>query len=311
MKKITINGFGRIGRNFLRTVLLDKKASESLEICAINIGPADTKWVAHSFKYDTIMGTYPGNVSMNGANLLIDGTEIQIFSETNPDKLPWQQLGIDWVVDVSGKFTDKKSAQKHCDAGAGAVLISAPSPDADATIILGVNQSSYKKGTDTIISLGSCTTNALAPLLDVMHKNFTINSAYMSTIHSYTNNQVLLDGSSSDPRRARAAALNLIPTTTGATKVIGKVIPELAGKVEGCSLRVPLAAVSLVDISFIAEKNLTREAMHDALESAQKDGLAGILELAHEPLVSSDFVGNAHSVIVDGLLTGFSPHPRL
>jgi glyceraldehyde 3-phosphate dehydrogenase len=297
--KIALNGFGRIGRNFLRSLFQDKNARKKLDIVAINIGPASPHFVAHSFKYDTLMGAYQGEVFMSGNTLTIDGTEITILTETDPDKLPWKALSIDWVVEASGKFTKKEDAQKHSTAGAKGVLISAPSQDADATIIMGFNQDQFNKETDKIVSLGSCTTNALVPVLDVLQKTFGIESAYMTTIHSYTNNQALLDVERSDVRRGRAAALNIIPTTTGAMKVVDHVMPELAGKIKGCSLRVPVAKVSLIDLAFVAQKQMTPETIHTALINSKNP----FLKVTDKPLVSTDYSENDASVVVDGLLT--------
>jgi glyceraldehyde 3-phosphate dehydrogenase len=300
---IAISGFGRIGRNFLRVLLQDKQALEKLKVVAINIGPANPHFIAHSFKYDTLLGIYPGFVDMEGDTLIIDDKRIKILTETDPEKLSWADLGIDWVVESSGFFTDKVGAQRHCKAGAKGVLISAPSKDPDAMVIMGVNEDTFDKSKDTIVSAGSCTTNALVPVLKVLDDTFGIESAYMTTVHSYTNNQVLLDVERSDVRRARAAALNIIPTTTGAIEVVGKVLPKLNGKIEGCSLRVPVAKVSLIDLAFVAEKPMTTESIHKAFQKAQDGTMAGVLALTDQPLVSVDFSQNDNSVIVDGLLT--------
>lgn len=301
--KIAINGFGRIGRNFLRVLLQDTEAKKKIKVVAINIGPSNPHFVAHGFQYDTLMGTYPGSVQMNGDLLNIDGIDIAIIAEKDPEQLPWKSLGVEWVVDASGKFTQKEQAEQHCKSGAKGVLVSAPVSDADATVIMGVNQAIFKKGKDTIVSAGSCTTNALVPMLKVLQDTFGIESAYMTTVHSYTNNQTLLDVERSDMRRARAAALNIIPTTTGAMKVVGKVMPELNGRIQGCSLRVPVAKVSLVDLAFVAQKEISNEAINEAFKKSQDDSMKGILSVTDEPLVSIDFYENNHSVIIDGLLT--------
>ena len=300
---VAISGFGRIGRNFLRVLLQDQEALKKLNIVGINIGPGNPHFVAHSFKYDTLLGMYPGNVKMEGDTLVIDDMRIKILTETDPEKLPWKELNVNWVVESSGKFTQKNLAEKHCNAGAQRVLISAPSKDADATVIMGVNQNSFDDSKDKIVSIGSCTTNALAPLLKVINDKFGIESAYMTTIHSYTNDQVLLDVEHSDIRRGRAAALNIIPTTTGAMKVVEKILPELKGKVAGSALRVPVAKVSLIDLSFVAQKAITKQALNDALTAAQNGPMQGVLAVTDEPLVSVDFSQNDNSVIVDGLLT--------
>jgi glyceraldehyde 3-phosphate dehydrogenase len=301
MITIAINGFGRIGRNFLRSIFNDPQALEKIKVGALNIGPANPHFVAHSFKYDTIMGTFAGPVFMEGNILNINNHKITVYAETDPAKLDWKKDGIEWVVDASGKFTKKADAQKHIKAGAQHVLISAPSPDADVTVILGVNDSAYTD--QQIVSLGSCTTNAVAPVLKVLNSTFGIESAYMTTVHSYTNNQTLLDVDRSDVRRGRAAALNIIPTTTGATKVVGQVLPELLGKIEGCSLRVPVAKVSLIDLSFVAQKPITVQTINDACSQAAGGAMKNILSITDLELVSSDFGQNNHSVIVDGLLT--------
>lgn len=299
MVTIALNGFGRIGRNFLRSLLNDPKALEKIKIVALNIGPANPEFVAHSFKYDTIMGTFPGSVTAQGNVLTINNHKITVYAETDPAKLSWK--GVDWVVDCSGKFTKKSDAQKHINAGAQRVLISAPSTDADVTVILGVNSDAYTD--QKIVSLGSCTTNAVAPVLKILNSTFGIESAYMTTVHAYTNNQTLLDVDRSDVRRARAAALNIIPTTTGAMKVVGKVLPELSGKIEGCSLRVPVAMVSLIDLSFVAQKSISIQAINDVCMQASQGAMKGIVSITDQELVSSDFGQNNHSVIVDGLLT--------
>jgi glyceraldehyde 3-phosphate dehydrogenase len=299
--KIAINGFGRIGRNFLRTLFTDVNALQRLEVVALNIGPANPEFVAHSFMYDTIMGTFNGDVSYSNNVLSINGHTITIYAETDPSKLNWKKDSVDWVVDCSGRFTKKVDAQKHIAAGAEHVLISAPSPDTDVTVILGVNTHAYTG--QKIVSLGSCTTNAVAPILNILNKEFGIVSAYMTTVHAYTNNQTLLDVDRSDIRRARAAALNIIPTTTGAMKVVSKVLPELAGKIEGCSLRVPVATVSLVDLAFVAEKQITSESINSAFLQASQSALQAIMQVTDQELVSSDFSQNSHSVIIDQKLT--------
>jgi glyceraldehyde 3-phosphate dehydrogenase len=300
--KIAINGFGRIGKNFLRTLLQDKAALKKIEIVAINVGPSGIDHIAHAFKYDTLLGVYSGTVSQDNKYLTIDGITIALFGESDPEKLPWKALSIDWVVECSGKFTSKALAQKHQRAGAQKVLVSAPVNDADSTIIMGINEADYKKE-HTIVSLGSCTTNAVVPLLKVVYDTFGIESAYMTTVHAYTNDQVLLDFDKSDLRRSRAGALNIIPTTTGASKTVSTVIPALQGKLEGCSLRVPVAKVSLVDLAIIAQKPVTIHALHQALQKAQSGSLQHILDLTDQPLVSTDFSNNSHSVVVDTLLT--------
>ena len=299
--KVAINGFGRIGRSFLRAVLQD--ASSKIEVVAINIGPQGTDGIAHLFKYDTTMGTYQGSVSFSGDILTVDNHAIKILTEADPEKLPWKDLGVEWVVESSGRFTKKEEAQKHITAGAHKVLISAPALDADKTIIMGLNQSDYNKDTDTIISLGSCTTNALVPLLDVLQDTCGIESAYMTTVHAYTNNQTLLDLEGKDLRRARAAAENIIPTTTGAMKVVDHVMPSLAGKISGCSLRVPVSNVSLVDLAVVTRDQCNIDAVNAAFENASQTEWRSLLKVSDEPCVSSDYKGDSASVIVDSLMT--------
>lgn len=303
MLRIAINGFGRIGRNFLRTILDDKKAASQLTVVAINVGPASIDAVAHMFKYDSLMGTYEGTVTLENGYLVIDTLRIQILAEADATKLPWNKLAIDWVVDCSGKFTHRQDAQKHIDAGAGAVLISAPAHDEDVTIIPGVNDHLFNKSKHKIVSLGSCTTNALLPMLKVINDDFIIEHAVMTTVHAYTNSQALLDIEGKDLRRSRAAAINIIPTTTGAMKVAGKVIPELRGKLEGMALRVPVPKVSIVDLVFKTKKPISVEAINNAFLKAAQGSMKNIMKFTTEPLVSCDFNNDSHSVIIDSLLT--------
>jgi len=302
-KRIALNGFGRIGKSFLRAVFSDKIANDALDIVAINTGPSHGVPLDYLFAYDTTMGTYTGDISLKDDYLCVDGRRIKIFSENDPQNLPWADLKVEWVVDASGKFTQKKDAKKHLEAGAKGVLITAPSQDSDATIVLGVNDETFKKGRDVIVSLASCTTNALVPVLDVLHRTFILSSAAFTTIHSYTNNQVLLDSDGKDPRRARAAGLNIIPTTTGATDLVDMILPALRGKIKGCSVRVPTSNVSLIDVAFMAEKNISRETINKAFQSISNGSLQGVLSCTNKPLVSSDFKHNFHSVVIDTLLT--------
>ncbi len=301
--RVAINGFGRIGRNFLRAILQDAHACKKLQVVAINIGPGKLKFVKHMFKYDTLMGTYPGSVTLIGDELVIDDTRIKIVTELDPQLINWKQLGIDWVVECTGKFTNREGAEKHLIAGAQYVLISAPAKGEDIAIIPGVNEADFNKNNDHIISLGSCTTNAFMTMLKVLHDRFAIERGFMTTIHAYTNAQVLLDVNDTDLRRARAAALNTIPTSTGAAAMLGKIIPDLEGRMSAMAIRVPLGKVSLIDLTFIARKPLSVEEIHDAFVQATKSSMHGIVDLTMEPLVSSDFNGNNHSVTIDGLLT--------
>ena len=301
--KIAINGFGRIGRNFFRCVLQDAHVKKQLNVVAINIGPANPAFTAHMFKYDTLMGTYPGEVRMEGNELIIDEHRIQIVAHKDPATLDWKAYSIDWVVEASGHFTHRDDAIKHIKAGANYVLITAPAHDEDVVIIPGVNQQLFDARKHHIVSLGSCTTNAFIPMLRVMHDAFTIVQGYMTTVHAYTNTQVLLDVETDDLRRSRAAALNIIPTSTGATSMLNKLLPELAGKIPATSIRVPVAKVSLIDLTLCTQRELTVDAMHAAFKNAIKGSMAGIIGLTMQPLVSSDFSGTPYSVVIDGLLT--------
>jgi glyceraldehyde 3-phosphate dehydrogenase len=303
MIKIAINGFGRIGKTFLRTILLDKNALNKIDVCAINIGPNDLKMCAHLFKYDSIMGTFPHDVSFDDSSLTINGKKISIIAECDPSNINWKKYGIDWVVESSGCFTHKEEASKHCTSGAKKVLITAPTHDEDITIIPGINDKEYDASKHTIISLGSCTTNCFAPMVKVILDNFTFKSGLMTTIHSYTNTQTLLDFGCSDERRSRAAATNIIPTNTGADKVIIKLFPELEGKINAIAVRVPIPVVSLVDFSFQTEEDLTTDMINDVFEKASNTSLKNILDYTSLPLVSSDFIGNPFSCIIDSLLT--------
>ena len=303
MIRVAINGFGRIGRTFLRCLLADAQALKKVNVVAINIGPAKPDFVAHMFKYDSVMGTYPGSVSMEQDELVVDGHRFKIFAQADPAQLPWKALEVDWVVECTGKFTKRDGAAKHIAAGARKVLISAPAKDEDITIIPGVNESAYDAKNHAIVSLGSCTTNAFVTMLKVMHETFVVEHCTMTTIHAYTNSQVLLDVEDKDLRRSRAAALNIIPTTTGAMKMVAKVIPELAGKVEALSIRVPVAKVSLIDMTFTTQKPVTAQAINDAFMMSANGSLKNILDITMLPLVSCDYSGNSYSTTVDGLLT--------
>lgn len=247
--RIGVNGFGRIGKNFVRTLLADSKAG--IELVAINVGKADKELTALALQYDSLLGRYPGTVEYKDGMLIVDGTRrIALINELDPEKLPWKSLDVDWVVEASGRFTTREGAQKHIRAGAKRVLITAPTTGDDVMIIQGVNQDAYHPS-HTIVSLGSCTTNAVYPMLKVVKETFGIDYAFISTVHAYTNTQVLLDVDpiAKDPRRSRAAALNIVPSTTGATEVVDKIMPELVGKVAGFSLRVPVGKVSLINLT--------------------------------------------------------------
>ena len=301
--KIAINGFGRIGRAFLRTILTDAAARSSLEVVAINVGPANISFTAHMFKYDTIMGTYPEAVSMQADKLIIGNYTIKIIAETNAENLPWHDLGVEWVVDATGAFTKREKAELHLKSGAHKVLITAPAHDEDISIIPGINHITYDAQKHAIVSLGSCTTNAFIPMLKVLHDTFGISHGFMTTVHAYTNSQVLLDVESQSLRLSRAAALNMIPTTTGASKMLTKVLPELGQAIKATSLRVPVAIVSLIDLTVTTRKSISIKAINDSFSIAADSSLKNILAITDEPLVSSDFTGNPHSVIIDALST--------
>lgn len=301
--KIAINGFGRIGRNFLRCLLQDPQARAALQIVAINSGPAKKEFLAHMFKYDTIMGTYPGDIALDGECLIIDGYRIPILNEKDPSHILWSNYQVDWVLEASGHFTSRDGAQKHIDAGAARVLITAPARDEDLTVIPGINMHQFDASVHTIVSLGSCTTNAIIPLLYVVHNACTIIQGAMTTIHAYTNSQVLLDVEGEDARRSRAAALNIIPTSTGAASMIAKIVPEIAAVMTFDALRVPVANVSFIDLTLCLKKSVTVDQLHATIERAAHTDQQGIIGFSHVPLVSSDYCGSNYSVVVDGLLT--------
>ncbi|MBN1549702.1 type I glyceraldehyde-3-phosphate dehydrogenase [Candidatus Babeliales bacterium] len=303
MIRIALNGFGRIGKNFLRAFLQNERARKKIEVSAINVGPGNPEFVAHEFKYDTLLGRYTGDARIEKGVLVVDDYAIPIIAECDPKKLPWRAMNIDWVVEATGHFTKREGAQGHIQAGANKVLITAPARDEDITIIPGVNMSQYDATKHSIVSLGSCSTNAFVPMSDVLNRAFGIKYGFIATTHAYTNTQALLDVDIGDPRRNRAAALNIVPTSTGATKLMGRVIPELEGKIQGHALRVPVAKVSLADFVFEAERPLSIKAIHEAFEDASEGSMRGILALTMEPLVSSDYSCNSHSVVIDGQMT--------
>ncbi len=298
--KVGINGFGRIGRNVLRTCLGDK----DIDFVAVN-DITDTKTLAHLLKYDSILGPYPGTVEATDNGLVVDGDELRVLAERDPGALPWGDLGADVVIESTGLFTDRENASKHLAAGAKKVVISAPATDPDVTVALGVNfDDVYDRDAHHVISNASCTTNCLAPVAKVLHDTVGIEHGLMTTIHAYTADQRLQDLPHSDLRRARAAALNLIPTSTGAAKAVGLVLPELNGKLHGFAVRAPVPTGSVVDLTFEAERETTKEELNEAFRSAAaSDGLQGILEYTEDPIVSTDIISNPHSSIVDGLLT--------
>lgn len=296
--KAAINGFGRIGRNAFRAALKDQE----LEFVAIN-DITDAKTLAHLLKYDSVHGTLDAEVKAEENAIVVDGREIKVFAQRDPAALPWNDLGVQVVVESTGRFTDRAGASKHLQAGARKVIISAPAKDPDITMVLGVNETMYDPVKHAVISNASCTTNCLAPIAKVVMENFGIRHGLVTTIHSYTNDQQILDLPHSDLRRARAAALSQIPTSTGAAKAVGLVLPALQGKMHGLAIRVPTPNVSLVDLVAETERVVTVAEVNAALRKAAEGELKGILGYCEEPLVSSDFNGNPLSSIVDSLST--------
>ena len=298
--KIGINGFGRIGRNFVRAALA--KGSD-LEIVAVN-DLTDNKSLAHLLKYDTITGRLDGDVTFDGEQIIVNGKAIRVFEERDPANLPWGELGVDIVIESTGRFTKSEDARKHITAGARKVIVSAPATGADvATLVLGVNEGTYDPATHDIISNASCTTNCLAPLAKVFMDNFGIERGLMTTVHAYTADQNLQDGPHDDLRRARAAAANIIPTSTGAAKALGLVIPELVGKLDGYALRVPVITGSITDLTVVASRPVTVEEVNAAYKAAADGPLKGILKYTEDEIVSSDIAGDPHSSIFDAGLT--------
>ena len=293
--KVGINGFGRIGRNILRAAL---ERGADLDIVAVNdITTAHT--LAHLFQHDSVFGRYPGTVSADGDGIVVDGTRIKVLSERDPQRLPWEDLGVDIAIESTGLFTDAETARAHLEAGATKVVISAPAKNEDITICMGVNDSAYNPAEHHIISNASCTTNCLAPVAKVLQGSFGIEAGFMTTVHAYTSDQVLLDGPHKDLRRARAAGLSIIPTTTGAARAVELVLPELKGRFHGISLRVPVPDVSLVDLTATLSKGTTIEDVNAEMREAADGSLRGILAVTDEPLVSQDFIRDSHSAIFD------------
>lgn len=292
--KVGINGFGRIGRSFIRAC----KGVSGLEIVGIN-DLTDAKTLAHLMKYDSVHGIYQGDVQAGDNAIIVDGKTIKITAERDPEKIPWKAMGVEFVLESTGHFTDRAGATKHINAGASYVIISAPAKDPDATICMGVNDEILDPAKHKIISNASCTTNCLSPMAKVLHNEFGLLRGIMTTIHSYTNDQRILDLPHSDLRRARAATLSMIPTSTGAAKAVGLVLPELNGKLDGLSIRVPTPNVSLVDLTAEMKKDVTVKDVNAALKKAADGPMKGILMYTEEPLVSIDFNGNPHSSIID------------
>jgi glyceraldehyde 3-phosphate dehydrogenase len=299
--RVGINGFGRIGRNVLRAATMAKQTD--LEFVGVN-DITDTKTLAHLLKYDSVHGRFPGTVEAKGDALVVNGKTIKVSAIKEPEKLPWKDLGVEFVLESTGRFTDKESASKHLAAGAKKVVISAPAKGEDITICMGVNNEKYDPAKHHIISNASCTTNCLVPMVKVVMDSFGFKHGFMTTVHSYTNDQQILDLPHKDLRRARAAALSIIPTTTGAAKATGLVIPEVKGKIDGISLRVPTPDVSVVELVADVERVTTVEAVNAAFKQAAAAGpLKGILDTSDEPLVSHDYIGNLYSSVIDTMST--------
>jgi len=294
--KIGINGFGRIGRLTFRALNANHK--DTLEVVAVN-DLTDTKTNAHLLKWDSTFGRFHGDVKATEDTITIDGRPIHVFSQRDPGQIPWKDYGVDIVIESTGFFTDATKAAAHLQGGAKKVIISAPAKNEDATIVLGVNEETYDPAKHNVISNASCTTNGIAPAVKVLHESFGLVKGLMTTIHAYTNDQVILDTVHKDIRRARAAALNMIPTTTGAAKAVTLVMPELQGKIHGLAFRVPTPDVSVIDFVADLEKDVTVDQVNDAFRKAAAGQLKGILEVCEEELVSMDFKGNAHSSIID------------
>ncbi len=305
MVKVGVNGFGRIGRNVVRAALAGKY---DIEFAAVN-DLTDAATLAYLLKYDSVHGTIPNRIGHTTNGVTIDGRELRVFSKPDPAEIPWGDFGVEIVVESSGRFTSKDKASRHLRKGVEHVIISAPSKDADITICIGVNEGAFEPSKHTVISNASCTTNCLAPVAKVLHERFRITMGIMTTVHSYTNDQEILDLPHKDLRRGRAAALSMIPTTTGAAKAVGLVLPELTGKFDGISVRVPTPNVSLVDLVFQTEKATTAEEINEVLREACRTQLRGIMSYSDEQLVSVDFNGDAHSSIVDTTFTrSVDPH---
>ncbi len=298
--KIAINGFGRIGRNILRSAL--KEGLGDLDVVAIN-DLTDASTLAHLFSYDSVHGRFDGTVEVDGNDLVIDGERFTVLSERDPARLPWAELDVDIVFEATGLFRKRPDAQKHLDAGAKKVVITAPAVDPDITIVLGVNDQNYDPSTDNIISNASCTTNCVAPVVKVLVDAFGFRNGLMTTVHSYTNDQSILDLPHKDLRRARAAAVSIIPTSTGAAKATGLVLPAVKGKIDGMAMRVPTPNVSVVDLVATVEKDTSVEEVNAAMRSASEGALAGILGYEESPLVSVDYIGDPRSSIVDAPFT--------
>ncbi len=300
--KVAINGFGRIGRNVFKCILEDSDCASLFEVVAVN-DLTNPETLAHLFKYDSVQGINPAQVEVTGEGLTINGKAVRILAERDPAALPWKDMGVDLVIESTGIFTKRAGAEKHLKAGAKKVVISAPATDPDVTLVLGVNDDMYKPGSDKIISNASCTTNCLAPIAKILHENLGIERGVMTTIHSFTNDQQILDLPHKDLRRARAASVSMIPTTTGAAKAVTLVMPELEGKLDGMAIRVPTPNVSIVDFVADVGKDTTTDEVNDMFKKASESNLTGVLGFESAPLVSVDYNGNSCSSVVDALST--------
>lgn len=298
--KVALSGFGRIGREVVRIML--EEQPEGLDLVAINL-TGEIEGEMRLFQYDSLYGKFDGEIEIGDGEVTINGKTIKIVSERDPEKLPWEELGVELVIDATGAFTDREGLSKHIKAGAKKVLLTAPGSDMDATFVRGVNCESYNSSKHDLVSNASCTTNCLAPVAKVIKENFGIVKGQMTTIHAYTGDQNLLDARHKDPRRARAAALSMVPTTTGAAKAVSLVLPELEGKLDGYAMRVPTPTVSVVDVVFQVEKETTVEEVNAALKKASENELKGVMAYTEEPLVSIDYQGDPHSATVDAPLT--------
>ena len=297
--RVAINGFGRIGRNFFRSAMQNNVA---IEIVAIN-DLTDPSSLALLLRYDSVHGRFPGDVSVDGDQLVVDGKAVKIYSERDPGQLPWGSLNVDVVIESTGFFTKRDAAAKHLEAGARKVIISAPASGEDKTIVLGANENEYDPAIHHVISMASCTTNSVVPMAKVLDEAFGIEKGLMTTVHAYTGDQNLHDAPHSDPRRARAAALSIVPTSTGAAKAASLALPQMAGKLDGMAMRVPIPDGSVTDLTLVMSRDVTRDEINAAVKAAAEGPLRGILEYTEDPIVSIDIVGNPHSCIFDGLAT--------
>ena len=297
--RAAINGFGRIGRNLLRSAIAN---DIDIEFLAVN-DLTDTESLALLLKYDSVHGRFPGTVEVSGDDLVVDGRTIKVLSERDPAALPWSDLGVDVVVESTGLFTQRDAAAKHLEAGAKKVIISAPAKGEDVTIVMGANEDSYDPAAHHVISMASCTTNSVVPMAKVIHERFGISQGLMTTIHAYTGDQNIHDAPHKDPRRARAAALSIVPTSTGAAKAAALALPELEGRLDGMAMRVPVASGSVTDLSLVLEREVDRDEVNAALKEAAEGSLRGILEYTEDPIVSVDIIGNPHSCIFDSKAT--------